>query len=278
MNAEPTAPVPSDGSTPSKPAPPGSEKARAMSLASRRHVIPFAVWMALLFAVDVFNLADDPSKDYALNWITLADAYAWRAGLGLLALLWLRPWRYYEALQRRHLLPAVGLGIGVFVLWVGFESALVQRLLPGLSEAYQRWGVFPFGELREVATLPDGTLYQPYNPAVCGWTLTLVRLAGSAFVIAIIEEFFWRGFLYRWVRSLDFLDIDPGVLHWPAFLGVAAVFGIEHSEWLAGMLTGLAYGYFYIRTRDVWAVALAHVVTNLLLGLYVLGTGAYHFW
>ncbi len=271
MHVEPTAPA-NEPSAPAKPAPPGSEKAKAMSLASRRHVIPFAVWMAILFAVDVLNIAEDPSKDHALNWITLGAAYAWRTGLGLLALLWMRPWRYYPGLQRRHLLPAVGLGAAVFVLWVGFESALVQRWLPGLAEVYQRWAVFPFGELRAV------TDFQPYNPAVCGWPLALMRLAGSAFVIAIIEEFFWRGFLYRWVRSLDFLDIDPGQLHWPAFLGVAAIFAIEHSEWLAGLMTGLAYGYFYIRTRDIWALALAHVVTNLLLGLYVLGTGAYHFW
>lgn len=258
---------------PEAPAPKDSPKARAMSLASRQHVMPFAVWMALLFVVQVFNLAVDPANEHALNLITLASAYAWRTGLGVAALLIWRPWRHYGPLRRGNVLPALGVGAAVFILWIGLESDVVKRLLPGVATFYETWCVLPFGALRE-----PPTQLSPYHWRSCGWALTLVRLAGSAFVIAVIEEFFWRGFLYRWVRTLDFLDIDPGKKHWPAFLGVSAVFAAAHVEWAAALVTGLAYGYFYIRTRDVWATALAHVVTNLLLGLYVLATGHYHFW
>jgi hypothetical protein len=265
-----TPPLPSAG--PGAHAPKDSPKALAMSRAARQHVVPFAVWMALLFVVQVFNLAVDPANEHALNLVTYAAAYAWRAGLGLAALLLWRPWRHYAPLQRRNLLPALGLGAVVFVLWIGVESDVAKRTAPGLARFYETWCVLPFGKLRE----PLESL--PYAPATCGWTLTLVRLAGSAFVIAVIEEFFWRGFLYRWVQTLDFLDVDPGKLHWPAFLGVSVVFAALHVEWAAALLTGLAYGYFYIRTRDVWATALAHVSTNLLLGAYILATGHYHFW
>jgi len=244
-----------------------------MSAAARRHVIPFAVWMALLFAVQVFNLAEDPENEHALNLVTLAGAYAWRTVLGAAALLIWRPWRHYEALRRRNLLPSLALGAAVFVLWIGLETEFVKGLLPGVSRLYESWGVLPFGELR-----PEPVPPLPYAPSTCGWALTLTRLAGSAFVIAIIEEFFWRGYLYRWIQTLDFLDVDPGVLHLRSFVIVSAVFAAAHAEWLAALVTGLAYGYFYIRTRDIWATALAHVVTNLLLGVYILATGNYHFW
>ncbi len=261
--------------TPGPPAPRNSPKAQAMSLAARRHVIPFAVWIGLLFAVDLFNLApgDGSADDHSLGLVTLAGAYAWRTALGAAALLLWRPWRHHAPLRRRHVPAALRLGAGVFLLWVGFESELLRRLAPGLAEAYERWAVLPFGAPRD--PLPDPP---PYAPAFCGWGLALVRLGGSAFVIAVIEEFFWRGFLYRWIQSLDFLDIDPGRFDPKAFLIVAAVFAAVHNEWLAALATGLLYGAFYIRTRDVWAAALAHGVTNLLLGIYVLATGNHRFW
>ena len=59
---------------------------------------------------------------------------------------------------------------------------------------------------------------------------------------------------------------------------VSVCFGLEHDRWLAGIFAGLAYGLVAIRTRDIWAAVMAHVVTNLLLGLYVLAVGAYSFW
>jgi hypothetical protein len=58
----------------------------------------------------------------------------------------------------------------------------------------------------------------------------------------------------------------------------AVVFGVEHSEWLAGIVAGLAFGWLYLRTRDIWAAVVAHVTTNFILGWYVLATGSYHYW
>ena len=141
-------------------------------------------------------------------------------------------------------------------------------------EARQKTGLSGLKSDRKAAFL----VLSPFDPASCGWGLTLVRLLGSAFVIAVIEEFFWRGFLYRWIQSLDFLDIDPGKLHLGAFIGVAAIFGAEHREWLAGVVTGILYALLYIRTRDIWAACTAHVTTNLLLGVYVLATRNYLYW
>ncbi len=301
-------------------APQDGALARRMSLAARRHVIPFAFWMALLLLVQQLHLTDvveahEGNITRGLGLLSMGGAYAWRVALGLGALLVLGPWRGcgYPKLTRRHILPALAVGVAVFLLWIGLETEFAKGLCPGLAEFYEKWCVLPFGKLREPSVfvrleavledpavpglagqffpvaegvpIPEGyaaaagsAIGNFYAPSVCGWGYTLLRLAGSAFVISVIEEFFWRGFLYRWIQNVDFLDIDPGKVAWPAFLLTAAVFGAEHTEWFAGVVCGLVYGLLYVKTRDIWAACIAHATTNLLLGLYVLGTGAYQFW
>jgi hypothetical protein len=220
------------------------------------HIVPFAAWIGILW------LLDTPRIDPA--W-----AYAFRVAVGAILLLVCRPWRWYGRPAVRHLPLALAAGLAVWVAWVFFESAWCPG---GLRELYEKWAVMPFGKLREAQTS------RPFDPAVCGWPLTLVRLAGSAFIISIAEEFFWRGFLYRWTFGGDFLRVDAGRLDWGRFLGIAAVFAVEHDEWLAGFFAGLVYAWMYLRTRDIWAACLAHAVTNLALGLYVLKAGAWQFW
>lgn len=254
------------------PAPKGSPKAIAMTIASRRHAIPFFIWMGVLLAIQVFNLGDNPDSEYSLGLVSLSSAYAFRTVVCAAVFIALKPWRYYPSLSARNIMPAIGLGAAVFILWTGFESQLFRTALPSVADAYEKWCVMPFGKMRE----PMESL--PYAPDVCGWPLTVMRFIGSAFVISVIEEFFWRGFLYRWTQSLDFLDIDPGVMSLKHFLLVAAIFAFAHVEWAAGLVTGIAYGYFYVKTKDIWAAAIAHITTNLLLGIYVLACGEWIYW
>ena len=220
-----------------------------------RHMIPFAVWLALMAGLGA-----------PAGW-----KYAVRTAAALAAFLVLCPWRDYAPPRIRNFPLALAAGVAVFVVWVAPEY-------PGggawgvFREFYLKYAVLPFGRLPPVVDPP------PYAPEICGWPLALVRLAGSALVIAVIEEFFWRGLIYRRITARDFLAVDPGVFRAGAFLLTMFLFGFEHDRWLAGALAGAVYGWIYLRTRDIWAACLAHVVTNLLLGLYVLAAGAYAFW
>jgi uncharacterized protein len=135
-----------------------------------------------------------------------------------------------------------------------------------------RWTILPLGKLRPALT------DMPYSPDVCGWPLALARLAGSTLVISPIEEFFWRGFLYRWMLGRHFLNVSIGRFDWIALAMVSVVFGFEHAEWLAGIVAGLVFGWVMIRTRDIWAACIAHATTNFLLGVYVLWTGSWQLW
>ena len=219
------------------------------------HVLPFLAWIVIMSA----GGAESPR------------VYAVQAAAGLALFVWLRPWTYYPAPALRRLPAAIAIGALVCVVWILPETPWFSRF-PWWQDLYLRFGVRPLGMI-------TGTpLHSPYAPETCGWALTLARLAGSAFVIAMLEEFFWRGFLYRYLAGREFTQIDPRGWHWMAFALTVLLFGLEHDRWLAGMIAGAAYGALYVCTRDLWAAVAAHVTTNFLLGLYVLAYGQYRFW
>ena len=224
---------------------------REKAWAVARHMIPFVLWIGIMSL---------PIKDVAVR-------YAAQVGVSLVAFLALRPWRYYPAINVRSWPLGVLVGVGVAVVWILPESEWIRQF-PDIHGFYTRY--FIRGN-----DLGTGQLYAPEQ---CGWVLSLIKLAGSACVIAVIEEFFWRGFLMRWLVKQDFLSVEPRTMGRCLFWVAAIAFGFEHNRWFVGVLAGLAYGWLYCRKGDIAAVSVAHITTNYLLGLYVLATGSYSFW
>lgn len=221
-----------------------------------KHVIPFIAWIFLMHM-----LGDPAGWKYAVMSAT---------GIGLMA--WLKPWRFYPRMTLANIPGAILLGLAVFALWVAGETAWMATRAPVLHTLYVKWLVLPLGEPRpEITTLP-------FAPETCGWPLAIIRILGSGLVIGVIEEFFWRGFVLRWVEHQDFLAVDPQKVRRTVFWAVALCFGLEHQEWFVGVLTGAIYAWYYIRTKDLWAAATAHAITNLALGTYVLATRSFQFW
>jgi membrane protease YdiL (CAAX protease family) len=224
------------------------------------HVAPYGAWWLMKFALDVPQISE-------------AWQYAIRSFVCLVVFLVFRPWRWYPRLDLKKVPLGIGVGIFIFFVWVGPESATVKSHLPGFYAFYQRFFVGLLWVKREVVTPP------PYAPEICGWSLAVVRLCGSSFVIAFIEEFVFRGFLYRFAIAGDkFVKLDPGTVDFTMFMLVAMTFAMEHNEWVAGIICGLAYGWLYVQSRDIWATGIAHMTTNFLLGIYVLKAGAHQFW
>jgi membrane protease YdiL (CAAX protease family) len=255
------------------------------------HVLPFAIWLTMMV------------------WFSNYNA---RTVGGLILLAVFRPWRWYPKLNWKHIPAAIGVGLFIFVVWVGLESPLVAKKAPAVTEWYDRLLVNPFmepfktrelfevplaaeshevqealalGEPVERTMLPYEVIREgehvglhEYNPQVTGWWAFWVHMFGSTVVIAIVEEFFYRGFLYRWMQGSPFFKLDPGILHWPMLLVVSVFFSVSHFEVGAAIICGIAYGLLYIKTRDVWASIIAHGTTNFVLGLYVLKFGHYQFW
>ena len=235
--------------------------------------MPFLLWIGVIFLVPVAEKYGEFGHQI-YPW-----SYAVKSVICAALFLWLKPWRVYSTLELKNILPALLIGTGVAVIWIVPEMPQVGGAFPSFQEFYHRWlimmpGAFP----SYYPELPPGHASWCYAPQQAGWFLTIMKLIGSCCVIAVIEEFFFRGFLYRWQSSGKFwmqplteFDLQP-------FLIMVVVFGLEHDRWFMGMAAGAAYGLFVIWRGDIWAAALAHGVTNFLLGLYVIITQQYGFW
>lgn len=94
-----------------------------------------------------------------------------------------------------------------------------------------------------------------------GSPLTWIRLFGSAFVVSVAEELFFRKWLIRFA----------------GFWWMVALFAVEHNRFLVGAIVGVLYGWLYLR-KGLFSAIIAHATTNLLLGLYVIQSGRWEFW
>jgi hypothetical protein len=57
------------------------------------------------------------------------------------------------------------------------------------------------------------------------------------------------------------------------------LFASEHGPyWDVGLIAGILYNLWMIRTRSIADCILAHAVTNAALSLYVIATGQWQYW
>jgi len=212
-------------------------------------ILPFAVFIALMIVEPWVGDALAPALDP--RWL-----YGIRAGITALVLLAL--WRRYDELRDgpsagwREWGWGIAVGVAVLILWMVLDF---PPLVVGESAGFD--------------PRVDGTVH-------LGFAIT--RLAGSALVVPVMEELFWRSFVMRWLQKPRFLAVDPRSVGWKALVISSVVFATEHHLWFAGLLAGLAYGELYRRTGNLRLAVLAHAVTNGGLGAWVLVKGAWWFW
>lgn len=223
-------------------------------------IAPYALWMALM------SVLPATAGGYAVR--TAATAAALFASIA-----W---WRHFSPCADHAASPlrrfcartaalSVFAGLAVCFLWI----------FPERFAAYREFSLLGFLGLTSSAA-PETP--SPYDPAVCGWTLTWVRLVGSAFIIAPVEEMFFRSFLYRWLQRGEWTKVPLSRFDLSAFLWMVGVFALEHHTRIGvGAMAGAAYGLLAVR-HGLGAAVVAHAVTNFALGLYVIHTGEWGFW
>lgn len=182
-------------------------------------------------------------------------------------------------LLRPHarILPGLVVGVVGIALWIGiFRLGWdddIRSFLPSWLQPESRPGFNPF------ASIP--------NTAV-RYGFIFMRFVGLALLVPIIEELFWRGFLARWLLPPD----EPGGPHslqdWQnqelgrftpfSFAGVTIMFALVHPEWLAAAIYCALLNLLVFWTRDLWNCVVAHSVSNLILGIYILATESWQLW
>ncbi len=159
--------------------------------------------------------------------------------------------------------PTVLLGLAVFVVWIAPDL-----LWPGFRA---HW-LFQNGVIGTGGNAPSQTLY--------GNAVFLVfRTLRAVVIVPVVEELFWRGWLMRWLIRHDFESAPMGAYTPASFWVCAVLFAAEHgSYWDVGLVAGIAYNVWMVRTKSLGDCILAHAVTNACLSGYVIWTGQWSYW
>lgn len=78
--------------------------------------------------------------------------------------------------------------------------------------------------------------------------------------------------------SVDFDQVDPTKLSLASVVVSSVLFGLLHGRWVAGCAAGLAYAWTYRRRGQLGDAVVAHGLTNGLIAIDVLATGAWSLW
>jgi hypothetical protein len=166
-------------------------------------------------------------------------------------------WRDYDFHSLGRPLFAVLIALLVFALWI----------------APQQFLGFP---PRLFGFNPEALAARP----VLYWATIILRFLRLVVVVPLLEEIFWRGFLLRYLIAEDFTKVAFGTFSWLSFAAVTLAFCLAHSrpDWPAALITGALYNVVAYRTRSLSSCVLAHALTNLALGLWIMATKQWGFW
>ena len=237
-------------------------------------VLPLAVFL-LLGGLEATPATDEtPEKPggamvgLAIPYSAYPLIYTLKIALTVAAIVFVLP--VYRAFPLRVSPLAVLVGAVGVVVWVGLcrleieQRYLVPLLEPlglgGLIAAGTRSGFNPLVELAD-------------NPA-WAWAFLAIRFFGLAAVVPVAEEFFYRGFVMRFVQQAAWWEVPQGKVTAAAVvLATLLPMAAHPAELLAAAAWFSMITWLYVKTRNIWDCVAAHAVTNLLLGVYVVSTG-----
>jgi CAAX prenyl protease-like protein len=154
-------------------------------------------------------------------------------------------------------------GVAVFAVWVGPDL---------LWPAYRQHWLFHNSLIGQAQSSLPENLRSDLG-------FLFFRVAGTALLVPVIEELFWRAWLMRYLINPDFEKIRLGAYTALSFWVTAVLFASEHgSYWEVGLLAGLGFNYWMMRTRSLGDCILAHAVTNACLAAYVIGWEKWQYW
>jgi len=166
-------------------------------------------------------------------------------------------WRRYHFHRLTQVLFTVAIAVLVFVLWIS------PQIILGFAARTDGFN-------------PDLVAAQP----AAYWFTVLFRFLRLAVIVPFVEEIFWRGLLLRYFVNENFDRVPFGTFSWLSFAVVTIGFTFVHSsaDWVAAAITGALYNFVAYRTKSLSSCVLAHAVTNLLLGVWIMKTKQWGFW
>ncbi len=279
----------------------------------KAYIGPFAVFMGFLALNELVRKIFDGVD--AAWW--MSEPQFWVFPLQTLVCGWLlvKYWKYYELGPPRGIVWWVGVGILVLLLWIapqvwlgyparldGFDPTYFEQsgaafystvalrfvrlviVVPLLEEIFWRGFLLRYlaqidgreifrGALESIHEklsdlLGERSLFRWPAAQLLKLTQRLERAVGKAPPTVPQSE------------AQPFHAVPFGSFSWLSFIIVTAGFTAVHlpEDRVAAAITGMLYNFVAYRTRSLSACVLAHAVTNLLLGIYIMRTGQWGFW
>ena len=232
-------------------------------------ILPLIVFLVIASFYPEFSsftaAAGEPATPGAANF------YVWMVAAQVLIAVCLLG--YFHAIYVRHFplrISPISIVVGVvgIVVWVGCCELQVERTL------LESIGLKSWTNLRPAfnpfESLPDTSFRKLF---------LALRFTLLAMLVPVIEELFLRGWLVRWIQDPNWESIGLKTLSWGALLTPSIYGVITHpSEAVAAFLWFGLVTWLMRRTGNLWDCIVAHAVTNLLLGIYVIQFSAWHLW
>jgi CAAX prenyl protease-like protein len=192
--------------------------------------------------------------------------YTVKIVLTLLAIAFV--WPGYKQYTVRFSWFAVIVGVVGAAVWIALAT-LQHQWTPVLAE---KTGIEWFKSLGQRSAFDPRE--QMHGQFLLAHAFLLVRFIGLALIVPVIEEFFLRGFVMRFVLAERWWESPFGVVNCAALIVGTALPMLAHpQELVAALVWFSAVTWVMIRTRSIWSCVLAHAITNLLLGVYVVASG-----
>lgn len=221
----------------------------------RAYVLPFGAFMAGMALVSFVGIF----TPYEGGPLWLTDPVYWIYPLQAVVcgalLVWF--WKYYGWGKSWRVFTGIAAGLLVLAIWIAPQWIL---------------GAPP---------RTDGFNPEIFEGSAASWWVTvLLRFLRLVVVVPLLEEIFWRGFLMRYLIGEDFTKVPFGTFTVFSFGAVAVLFGLAHwgLDFIPALLTGIIYNFLAVRTRSLACCVIAHAVTNLGLGFYIMQTKQWGFW
>jgi uncharacterized protein len=238
--------APSDLTDPAAPSSLGRLRARLSD--DLAYILPILVFLS-------FNWIGTQRPDLPYVY---PIAYVLKAFLVAGLLVWL--WPIFSRIRWDYWWLGLILGVIGIVQWVGMQLWL-QSVVPPLP--------WPFN------VHPPKEIFDPFDkiqPLWLTWTWIILRASSAVLLVPVMEELFWRDYLWRRI-------VAPNDWDWKAFILIPLVFASVHGHWwLSAIAWGFMIGGLLVWTKSLGACIVMHVTTNLLLQVYVLWTRDWSFW
>jgi len=229
-------------------------------------------WLTFLLPFVVFMLVTSVEpKPESMSYEYYPWIYIAKIVLTLAAVWFVLPGYREFPLKVGPLSIVVGV-VGV-VVWIALCRLDIEHTLlqPNLEKTGLGW----------IIGTGSRSAYNPFEQLAghpsAAWAFLAVRFIGLAAVVPLIEEFFLRGFLMRFVAEADWWKVPFGKVNALAVVVGTAVPMLMHpGELLAAAAWFSMVTWLMVRTRSIWDCVAAHAITNLLLGVYVVSTGEWH--